>query len=137
MLLVCLADRVEAERAPQQVADAVAVAGRRAAESAAPRAVLLVLGADPDHASTSSPEVVRAYLRSLNVPLLVWTIAEESSPSAWGETVAVTSSTRLRRALLELSRLLDRQRIVWLEGAHLPDRVEVSPSSADWLSVAR
>jgi hypothetical protein len=53
---------------PQRIADAVGVAGLFAAGTASPRAVLLVLGSDPDHDSQDAPENVRGYLESVNFP---------------------------------------------------------------------
>jgi hypothetical protein len=115
-----------------RLADAVAVAGMTAAGHGRRRAVILVLGQDSADASIHSAESVRRYLQHLRVPLFVWVIGndEEVSPG-WGEAFAVTSVPRLLTATRRLFNALDRQRIAWVEGRHLPQLLAPS-SPADW-----
>ncbi len=112
--------------AAQRLADAVAAAGVEAAAGARRRAVLLVLGADPADASQFDPETVRGYLRALRVPLVVWRASRTTAATAWGEAIDVSTVTRLETAAKELRRALERQRIVWVEGTHLPQRITLT-----------
>jgi len=111
-------------------ADAVAVAGLNAFESFGRRAVLLVLGRSAADASTYKPAVVRRYLELLRVPLFVWTL-EDSLPerSPWGEVSAVGVRSSLRAAYSRLRDSLDSQRILWVEGRHLPQEIALEPGT--------
>jgi hypothetical protein len=111
----------------QQVADAVAVAGLFVASTAAPRAVLLVLGSDPDRGSRDDPDNVRGYLESLNVPLFVWQTSANERSAEWGGSTRVTKAAEANKAMLRLLDYLERQSIVWLDGAHLPNQIELKP----------
>jgi hypothetical protein len=72
-----------------------------------------------------SPEQVRRYLSRLRVPLAVWSLdpAAARKRTAWGEVVDVSSVAHMNRALKDLSKLLERQRVVWVEGQLLPQEV--------------
>jgi hypothetical protein len=108
----------------QRPTDAVAVAAVQAAAEGAPRAVVLVLSADPHDASRHRPEQVRRYLQSLRVPLFVWTTGEAPNPE-WGTTSSIGGTRDLRRAERALFDQLARQWIVWLEGDHMVNEVEL------------
>ncbi len=112
-------------------ADAVAVAGLNAFESFGRRAVLLVLGRSAEDASTYKPAVVRRYLGLMRVPLFVWTL-EDTPPerSPWGEVSAVGTRGGLRAAYGRLRDALDEQRILWVEGRHLPQEIALEPGMA-------
>lgn len=129
MWLLCNLELWPVSNAPQQLTDAVAVAGLYVNHSASPRAVLLVLGTGPDRASTGSPDEVRGYLEATNVPLFVWTTSPGRHADAWGETKAVTSPSEFNKAWFSLRRHLDNQVIVWLDGAYLPNDIELSPTA--------
>jgi hypothetical protein len=104
-----------------RLADAVAVAALSVAEFSHPRAVVLVLTGNPD-ASIRSARDVRSYLSDLGVPLVVW-LTGPAAPAAaldWGGGVEVKNRAALRAAVKSLDAALDEQRIVWVEGAHLP-----------------
>lgn len=58
-------------------ADAAAVAGLEAHAAGRRRAVLLLLGEDPEGAGEFSPHAVRAYLEMLQVPFFVWRLGEQ------------------------------------------------------------
>jgi hypothetical protein len=114
-----------------RLADALAVAGLQAAATGGPRAVVLVLGdalADP---STYSPATVRRYLASLRVPLFIWTLARRDDPGspAWGAAQAAGSLPALQGAVKRLRAGLDRQVVLWLEGRHLPQSIELTAAA--------
>jgi len=121
-----------------RLADAVAVAALAAAEYSHPRAVVLVLTGNPD-ASALSARAARSYLSDLGVPLVVWT-AGPAAPDAtvdWGESRAVHTRASFRKAVNSLEAALDEQRIVWVEGAHLPQSIAISPKAAAGFALAR
>lgn len=121
---------VEAHQPPfamseQQLADAVAVAGMSAVARAQPRAVVLLLGRDPADASRFAPATVRRYLERIGVPLAVWAVEDvgDEEHESWGEVRTVDARHRFTRAVEELAATLESQRIVWVEGRHLPQDV--------------
>ncbi len=116
----------------QRLADAVAVAGMTSSARGRRRAVVLVLSEDPADASRFPAPAVRAYLDHLRVPLFVWSVGEPSARmrAAWGEVTRIDREPRMRRAVGELERTLERQRILWIEGLHLPQDVALSDRAA-------
>ncbi len=112
--------------AVQRLADAVATAAVEAAAGARRRAVVLLLGDAPEDHSQLDAAAVRAYLQALRVPLLVWRTGPTEEPNAWGEEVDISSVPKLEAAAKELRRLLDRQRIVWVDGVHLPQEIALT-----------
>ena len=121
---------------PMQFADAVATAGMAAHGTHRRRAVVALLGDAPGDRSQHSAEAVRDYLRQLNVPLAVWGFTGESTHPEWREARYVGPQPRARKipehfeeALADLKRTLRQQRIVWLEGRHLPQDIELSPAA--------
>jgi stage V sporulation protein SpoVS len=128
--------RVTTDSSPARVTDAVAVGALAAAERDRRRAVVVVLGpAATKDASTLAPAVARRYIERLRVPLLVWCVGRERD-EAWGACRDVGSAGKLNAATKELVSLLERQRIVWVEGTLLPHVVALS-SHASSLSLAR
>lgn len=117
----------------QRLADAVAAAGLRSATTGRRRAVVLILGAAPADASRLSPEAVRGYLERLGVPLHVWAVAPvpDEVARAWGEVRRVPERRALRRAVKELSKDLEHQQIVWLDGLFLPQEVALADPGDD------
>ena len=113
----------------QRLADAVAVAGLLAAGRNRRRAVVLVTGAGSTDASVFTPEAARRYLRQLRVPLFVWSPqgSVDSLSERWGDVIDVSSLRRLETAVRNLEQRLERQRIVWVDGVHLPDDIALSP----------
>lgn len=102
-------------------ADAVALAGLQAAAGNQRRAVLLILGPDEDDVSTHSAEVVKSYLQSLRVPLIVFDVSGNSpAAEAWRPVDEVIDPLRWLSSVGWLQEDLDNQRIVWLMGRHLP-----------------
>ncbi|HYO14596.1 MAG TPA: hypothetical protein VE685_15480 [Thermoanaerobaculia bacterium] len=116
----------------QRIADAVAVAGLQAATGDHRRAVVLVLGSDLRDTSRYDPATVRRYLESTRVPLFVWSLEEpkdNSGLAAWGEVEDISSVHKLYKAYNRLKSELEAQRIVWVEGRHLPQSITLAPGT--------
>jgi len=123
-----------------RLADAVAVAALSAVSRNRARAVLLVLGGSRD-GSRLSPAGARGYLQALGVPLFVWTVGPPGEEAGAGWTGAtdvadVSTEARFKKAADRLLDSVRRQRIVWVDGIHLPQDVELSPALPG-LSLAR
>lgn len=116
----------EATTTRMRYADAVAVAGIRAAAARRPRAVVLVLGGFARDESLMTSEQVREYLRAIAVPLFVWTLGSPDAASGWGDVIDISSRNGFTRAFNALRDNLQSQRIVWVDGEHLPAEVTVS-----------
>jgi hypothetical protein len=116
-----------AERTTEEaVASAVAVGGLHAAAGNRRRAVVLLVGEPPPDDPVVSAAGVRSFLGDLRVPLRVWSLNREAEPQVrlqWGEVEDVSGVHRLGRAADRLADDLERQVIVWLDGAHLPQQV--------------
>ncbi len=116
-----------ADQQQQRLADAVAVAGMEAAKSGRRRVVLLIVGPDPVDHSQLSPSAALGFLRQLRVPIVVWTPDRRADKEGvWGATVQISSRQKLVGAYTALSKQLNRQRIVWLKGLHLPRSISLS-----------
>jgi len=117
----------------QRVADAVAAAGMAAAASGRRRAVVLILGDGAPDASLLSPPAVRQFLQDLGVPLHVWAAGPvpDEVAEAWGSVRKVPKKRALKRAVKELSKSLERQQVVWVEGLHLPQDVALTGAADD------
>jgi hypothetical protein len=122
---------------PMRFADAVAMAGQMAHFSQRRRAVVLLLGSDPEDQSEYTPEEARSSLRKLQVPLFVWSTASELPVSGWGDVLLLGSPKKrskqarnLEEAVALLERALERQRVVWLAGKHLPQDIVLSEEAA-------
>jgi hypothetical protein len=117
-------------RGQRQVADAVAVAGLQAASGNQPRAVVLVLDASAEDGSRYDPATVRRYLESVRVPLYVWSLYGAKSPAslAWGAE-DISNIPKLAAAVARLRADLESQKIVWIEGRHLPQSIALTPAA--------
>ncbi len=119
----------ESREGKRRIADAVAVAGLQAAAENDRRAVVLVLDGEAQDVSRYDIATVRRYLESIRVPLFVWSLYGGNDPgtAAWttGAEKADDISTllKLERAVARLKAELAGQRIVWLDGRHLPQSV--------------
>jgi hypothetical protein len=115
----------------RRIADAVAVAGLQASAENYRRAVVLVVGREVKDGSHYDPAAVRAYLESIHVPLFVWSLDGPSSPAAraWGATEDISNLPKMEAAVAKLKAEMDAQKIVWIEGRHLPQAVALSPSA--------
>lgn len=121
--------------ASERVADAVAVAGMRAAWGNRRRAVVLALAGDAPDLSTLSPRAVRTYLRTLDVPLFVWHFdagdggAGSARVEEWPEAERIGSFQDLKRAVRALRKRLDKQRVVWVDGHHPAETIRLADSA--------
>jgi hypothetical protein len=125
-----LATRVKGDGAAfanQKLAEAVAVAGVKAASTGTPRAILAIVTDRPADSSLFAIDTIRHYLEQIRVPLFVWSVGGEP-PHAWGPSEDVTTLKRLKSASKRLLRELDRQWIVWVEGSHMINRIELDPA---------
>jgi hypothetical protein len=116
----------------KRIADAVAVAGLEITTENRRRAVLLVLSGDERDASVYDVATVRRYLATLRVPLFVWTLgkpAPGSFAASWGATEDVSVVKNLYRAFETLHTELRSQRIVLVDGRHLPQAVTLGPAA--------
>ena len=113
----------------ERLADAVAVAALTAAEGNRRRAVVLVLGPSAKDDSLVTAEETARFLGRIGVPLHVWSIGEAPSPEAsrWPAPRTIASAADLDDAVRDLTAAAARQRIVWVEGSHLPQDVELGP----------
>lgn len=110
----------------QRLGDAVAVAGLTAVRQNRRRAVVLLLGERSEDASQLEPGQVRGYLEALGVPLFVWSTSSERWKGAgWGPVTDVSTIWKLEEAARTVRKELDRQRLVWFDGTHLPQRVSL------------
>ena len=123
----------------QRLADAVAVAGLQALYASRRRAVLLVLSEQLTDKSRSDPALVRRYLEAIRVPLVVWTFGDPTAPAAaaWGRAEDVSSQNKMRKAFTRLEEVLSSQRIVWIDGRHLPQTIELSGDAAAVVELVR
>jgi len=113
----------------QELADAVAVAGLAASNSGRRRAVVLITYRYPPDNSSYRPAQVRRYLEKLRVPFEVWSLDKKVDVMAgWGSAVDVSNPDRLAKAYYRLGKRLDRQRVVWLDGLHLPQSIRLHPN---------
>lgn len=114
----------------QRLTEAVAVAGLRAAADASPRVVVVVLGDESEDEGSGdyTPASTREYLRSLRVPLAVWS-TEGDAATVWGDAEGVGGVGGLSKASKRLLRELRHQWIVWVEGHHLPNHIELADNA--------
>jgi hypothetical protein len=113
----------------QRISDAVALAGFAAAGRERRRAVVLLLGPAAHDVSELSAAAAAQFLAALNVPLFAWSVGPSSSPieEMWSVRRRVSTAPEFEAALADLREDLLRQRIVWVEGSHLPQDVELGP----------
>ena len=116
-------------RDEQELADAVAVAGLAASSSSRRRVVVLITSRRPPDHSNFRPGQVKRYLERLHVPFEVWSV-DKRTPEAgpWGTAIDVSGPGRLTKAYGRLGKRLDRQRVVWLDGLHLPQAIRLHPN---------
>ncbi len=116
---------------PQRLADAVAAGSVLVARRKRRRAIVLILGEQPQDASDLTPSQVQRFLTTLRVPLFVWSTgsSEDLFAREWRSVTEISSLSELDRAVKQMYQQLERQRIVWIGGLHLPQDIELS--SAD------
>jgi hypothetical protein len=128
MFWVLTNTRLLKEAGGERIADAVAVAGLQAAAENDRRAVVLVLGGEAQDVSRYAVSTVRRYLESIRVPLFVWSLYGPDPPGAAAWTSPekaddISTLPKLERAVSRLKAELADQRIVWLDGRHLPQAI--------------
>ena len=112
----------------QHLADAVGTAGLSASEDGLRRVVLLLIDGEPQDQSTFTPAQVVAFLEKLRVPLVIWNVGPPDGPeTTWGQANNVRKLGRLDKAFTAVAKDLEHQMIVWLEGLHLPQSIELRP----------
>ncbi len=128
-----LADRLEKARFAnlqfgyRRPADAVALAGLRAAAGNQRRVVLLLLGSSQNDASSYPAVDVRRYLSELRVPLVVFDMGNGSAAAEkWRPTENISDAKRWLSSVRWLRDDLDDQRIVWISGEHMLRDVKLS-----------
>lgn len=139
-----------------RLAEAVAAAGHLAAARNRRRLLVLLWTGGEGDVSRLLPVTVRRYLEDLRVPLEVWDLgpvpAEEGAEGGagdrleayeedlrsregtardWGERIEARTLRALDLAITDLYRRLDRQRIVWFEGVHLPQHIRLADRATD------
>lgn len=117
----------------RRIADAVAVAGLEAVKENRRRAVLLVLSGNEEDDSGYDPATVQRFLAALRVPLYVWYLQPPvpgSSAAAWGGGVDVTFIANVVESVVAIREDLRSQRIVLVDGRHLPQSITLTPSAA-------
>jgi hypothetical protein len=122
----------------QRLADAVAIAGMVATAKDRRRAVILLLDNEAEDHSQLRPAEVRDYLRQLHVPLFVWSLGEPAPAllEGWGSVADVSSLAGMVAAVREVDRALQAQRILWVDGVHLPSALELGEGAAGVTLVA-
>lgn len=123
--------RIPESEGEDRIADAVVVAALSAAEAARKRGVVLLLGPRSRDAGLLTPEEAGRFLSRAGIPLRVFSLGSRKSRESrrWGDARTVRSLEELHRAVAEQVEALDRQRIVWVEGAHLPQDVALGPAA--------
>jgi hypothetical protein len=129
----------ESHETEQRLSDAVAVAGLQALGGHGPRAVLLVLGETPQDVSLFGAGAVSHYLESIRVPLAVWSLrgTKTPGPTPWGRAEDISSKPKVWVAFRHLEDDLLAQRILWIEGSHLPGEITLSPAAAEVVELVR
>ena len=126
-----------------RLSDAVAVAALGASQSGLRRVVVLLTSTWEDENSLFEASQVMRYLARLHVPFEVWSAERVAGKyrdrdwtSPWGEVVSVSSADRLSEAYFDLAKRLSRQRVVWLEGLHLPQSISIHPAAENMKTVS-
>jgi hypothetical protein len=115
----------------RRIADAVATAALAAVQENRRRAVLLVLSGDEQDESGYDVAAARQLLAALRVPLVVWSL-EKPGPTvaAWGKAVDVSTAINVAEAVKEIREELESQRILMVDGRHLPQSIALGPAAA-------
>jgi hypothetical protein len=120
-------------RSSRRIADAVAVAGLEAIKENRRRAVLLVLAGNEEDDSRYDPATVRRFLAAIRVPLFVWYLrkpAPGSPAAAWTEAVDASFVQSVMLSVNAIREELRSQRIVLVDGRHLPQSIVLTPAAA-------
>jgi hypothetical protein len=116
----------------RRFADAVAVAALNVSAESRPRAIVLLLAGSKD-ASALGAAAAQTLLSRLGVPLFVWTVGTGAREAkAWNATWVTDVSTpaAFEKAAWKLVTFVEHERMVWLEGVHLPQSIALSPKAS-------
>lgn len=116
----------------RRIADAVAVAGLEAVKENRRRAVLLVLSGNEEDDSGYDPATVQRFLSALRVPLYVWYLekpAPGSPTAAWTGGVDASFVANVVESATAIREDLRSQRIVLVDGRHLPQEISLTPAA--------
>lgn len=130
----------ESFRQEQRLFDALAAAGDATAKTGRRRAVLLLLDPRSKDASAVTATQAFEYLRTLRVPVFVWTadkVRKKSPAAALLEDPGPFHGTDLTPVVEALGQALERQVVVWLEGRHLPQQITLGPDAPPGLAFAQ
>lgn len=112
--------------------DSVALAGLSASQTNEARVVVLVLSPESRDHSLLHPKQAITYLASLRVPLFIWHSSTEPAETASvGSAKIYRGVGGLRELLTDVERALAEQRIVWVEGEHLPHQIHLTAAAPD------
>lgn len=136
--LIWLAQREPAMDFAPQTTAAVALAGLKAHAGNRRRAVLLITAGTAEDTTEYTSEMARLYLEALGVPLYIWSFADDPGSGSWTEGAhalgdpakPVAAARELARASKSLQRDLTQQRVIWLEGRHLPHQITLGPQAS-------
>jgi hypothetical protein len=109
---------------------AVASAATSAADGGHRRAVVVILGSFPRDAGQLTPALVKTFLESLRVPLHVIEVDSGPELTKWGELRHAPTRPLFERAVAAVASDLERQRIVWIQGAYVPQSISLAPQAA-------
>lgn len=129
----------ERQRRPQQLFEALAIAGKSAAASRKPRAVLLLHDPrSPDHSQLTARQAL-GYLESLRVPLFVWTSRLEAPQASSFDApeLADLASDDLKSVVEKIQMSLASQYILWFPGQLLPHQLEITDAAPAGVHFAR
>ena len=123
----------------QKLWESLAVAGLNASASGGPRAVLLLLGVDPDDESLLTVSQAERYLSSVRVPLYVWTpLPNTLKRFGFGDTVRAASGVvGLEDTIRQIAVELATQTVVWVEGEHLPGEISLAATAPAEVELVR
>ena len=126
----------EPMRFKPRVSAAVAVAGMAAHDTNRRRAVVLMTAGPAEDPNDFPPDTTRGYLEALDVPLYVWSFAVAGHDQAWPDAVDLGDprkpqevARRLAQATASLQQDLRKQRVVWLEGRHVPNQIALGSNA--------
>jgi hypothetical protein len=118
----------ERQKRPQQLFEALAIAGKAAAASRRPRAVLLLHDPrSPDHSQLAAGQTL-GYLESLRVPLFMWTSEKVKARASSFDSTQLEglANDDLKAVVEEIQQSLRSQHILWFPGQILPHQLKIT-----------
>ncbi len=123
----------------RRFSDAIALVGRQLHSTNHRRAIVVLIEGKSRDRSQHSSAGVRNLLKTLQVPVFVWSFGPGPVVDEWGgyllserpEHLEVDADlTVLTDAHADLRATLETQRVVWLEGHHLAAEIELTTSAS-------